>query len=127
MAKKPPPAATRFKPGQSGNPGGRPKLPAALKAIGELTVDEVKRLIAKYARMTKAEVTAAIQNPETPILELNIATIFATGTKSGDYARLAFLLDRTIGKPAQDPNLGGTGAEPIALAYVPKSQREKAS
>lgn len=126
MAKKAPPIETRFKPGVSGNPGGKPKLPPDLKAVSELTVDELKRTIAKYGRMTKAEVAAAIQNPQTPMIELNIATIFATGTKTGDYARLAFLLDRSIGKPAQDVSFAGT-SEPIAIAYVPKSQREKAS
>lgn len=43
-------ASTSFKPGQSGNPGGRPKIATALKANGldanKLTEELVKELIA---------------------------------------------------------------------------------
>ena len=38
-----------FKPGQSGNPGGLPKLPESLRGIAVLLPREIHRLIAKYA------------------------------------------------------------------------------
>lgn len=102
MAKPSPPEHTRFKPGQSGNPSGRPKLPPALKAIKELSTSEVKRVIAKYARMSRVQLQDAIKDPNTPIYEITIAAILATSAKNGDFARLAFILDRTIGKPKNE-------------------------
>ena len=125
MSRVPPPEHSRFKPGQSGNISGRPKLPPELRAIAELTVDEIKRTIAKYGRMSAAQVQDVIENPATTMIELYIATIFATGAKVGDYAKLAFILDRSIGRPAPDAALSN-GTDVIPIAYLPKSLREDA-
>jgi hypothetical protein len=99
-----PPEAGRWKPGQSGNPSGRPPLPPELRDIVALSGQEVRRVIARYARMNRAELQEAIQKPEIPVLDLYIASILAQGIKLGDFARLAFLLDRTVGRaPTEDP------------------------
>lgn len=96
---------TQWKPGQSGNPGGLPKIPEALRKILALSQGEVTRLISKYARMNRDDILAAMKAKSTPMLELAIANIFAQSAERGDYARLAFLLDRAIGKvPVADPN-----------------------
>jgi len=87
-----------WKPGQSGNPGGRKALPPELRGIHALTQLEVCALVSKYARMSRDELQAAVGSPSTPMLEIAIASIFAQAAKHGDFARLAFLLDRAIGK-----------------------------
>jgi len=87
-----------YKPGQSGNITGRPKLPEHLRGIASLTQDEVTKLVSKYARMTREELQAAVASTTTPMVEIAIAAIFAQAAKHGDFARLAFLLDRAIGK-----------------------------
>lgn len=84
--------------GVSGNPGGNPKLPEELRAIKSLTQIEACKLISKYARLSRGELEAAVQDPQTPVIELAIASIFAQSIKQGDYTRLSFLLDRAIGK-----------------------------
>lgn len=84
--------------GQSGNPGGMPRVPDHLRGISSLSQHEVTKLVSKYARMTRGELQAAAQSQDTPMLEVAIASIFAQSAKNGDYARLAFLLDRAIGK-----------------------------
>lgn len=48
--------------------------------------------------MTRAELQVAATNPDTPMLEVAIASVFAQSAKTGDYQRLAFLLDRAVGK-----------------------------
>lgn len=87
-----------FKPGQSGNPLGRPKAPEYLRKIASLTQIEACKLISKYGRMTMAELTLAIESKTTPVIDLAIASIFNQSILTGDYKRLEFLLDRAIGK-----------------------------
>lgn len=88
----------KWKPGQSGNPLGKPKLPEALKGIKGLTQMEANRLISKYARMILSQLKDAIANPLTPVVDLAICSIWHKSIQQGDYQRLAFLLDRAIGK-----------------------------
>lgn len=100
----------RFQKGQSGNPSGRAKLPPELKSIRELTGHELKRIVAKFAQMTKSEIEIAIKDPNIQMLHLTVASIFIQSAKHGDYGRLSFLLDRSIGKPEiAAPELDGDG------------------
>ncbi len=48
--------------------------------------------------MPLAELQAAATNPDTPMLEVAIASVLMHSAKTGDYQRLAFLLDRAVGK-----------------------------
>lgn len=90
--------------GESGNPCGRPKLPAHLRAIKSLSIDEVRKYVSKYARMQPDEVDALVLARSIPMLELSIARIFQESAKKGDFTGLAFLLERAIGKvPAVAP------------------------
>lgn len=100
----------RFVKGQSGNPGGRKPLPPELKAIRELTGHEIKRIIAKFSHMSKAEIEAAVEDPNIPMLHLCVASIMIKSAEHGDYGRLSFLMDRSVGKPeTETPEEGGDG------------------
>lgn len=79
-----------FKPGQSGNPSGKPKQ--------LLTQDKVSSVMGKFADMTRDELQKVIQNPRSTMLEITVASILAQAAKSGDATRLSFLLDRSIGR-----------------------------
>lgn len=91
-------SSTLFKPGQSGNPSGRPKLSPELRAIRALDHLEVSRLISKYARMSYEEVQAANEDKTLPMVESCFASLFLKGKEKGDWASMAFLLDRACGK-----------------------------
>ncbi len=107
--------ATAWKPGQSGNPTGRPKIPEHLRGILALMPDEVSRMIAKYARMDRAELGLMLETKAMPMLEACIAKIFQESYAKGDFTRLSFLLDRAIGKvPAVQP----TDDEAAALQEI---------
>lgn len=98
MARKPPPEHTRWKPGQTGNPGGRPKLPKELREVKEFTTDEIKRVIAKYMRMTKGELEVVLDkgNSKTlPMFEAMIASVISNAWKTGDFSKIEFLLNRS--------------------------------
>lgn len=92
-----------FKPGQSGNPAGKPPMPPELKAIKALTPGFVKMIIAKFARMSKEEMGQLLMKPPGSegapnMMEIMIGSIVAKAAQDGDYSRLNFLLDRSIGK-----------------------------
>lgn len=77
---------------------GRKKLPDGLRDILSLTNLEANKLISKWARFTKADLDIHLKDPKTSLLELSIGRIFQESIRCGDFAKLAFLLDRAIGK-----------------------------
>ena len=79
-----------FKPGQSGNPSGKPR--------GLLTRSQVEALISKFSSLTRDQMQVVIQNPKSTMIEIMVASIMAKASKDGDYSRLQFLLERSIGK-----------------------------
>ena len=87
---KPKPPGRPWVKGQSGNPAGKPKQ--------LLTVDNVSALFGRFATMTREKLQAVAQNPDSTMIEIMVASIMAKAAKDGDYSRMAFLLDRTIGK-----------------------------
>lgn len=93
-----PPEHARWKPGQSGNPGGRPKLPAALRAVKEFTSEEIRRLISKYMRLSKGELSKVINDKAVsdglPMFEAMVCSILVNAYKTGDFSKLDFLLNR---------------------------------
>ena len=91
-------AATRFKPGQSGNPNGRPKTREDLKKVKLLTSDNVRRLLQRLLDMPKSELKEMVHDPNTPMMELMIARVIDQGLIAGNPQMLNFLFDRTIGR-----------------------------
>lgn len=87
--------------GQSGYPQGRrPQLPPELVSIKSLTSQEVAKIISKIARYTPAELQKHLEDKGASVLEINICLIFQFNLKSktADFTKLSFLLDRCIGK-----------------------------
>lgn len=83
--------------GVSGNPNGRPSLPAALKAVRAFTADEIERIIAKYMRLSKGELQRLLkeESDSLPMFDAMICSILANAYKTGDFSKLNFLLDRS--------------------------------
>ena len=90
-----PPPEHRFKPGQSGNPGGRPKTKLLTQAYREL-LEQVD----PKERKTLAEILArkAVQQ-----------------ALKGNLVALKEITDRTEGKSVQPLSHSGLGSEPIAI------------
>lgn len=135
MAKVPPPLHTRWKPGQSGNPGGRPAVPAHLAAIKPLTVNEIHRTIAKYWRMPVGKIRAlaataakaakgesiADELNELPAGEAAIMSIFMRAFTTGEVAGICWLMDRTIGKVVdQTPEVDVSPVDDLVKLTTPE-------
>jgi hypothetical protein len=95
MPRQPPPAHSRFKKGQSGNPNGRPKLPDISEALAKILGDE------KDGRTA---------------LEQTLLALRAKAVR-GDIRAAEALLDRAFGKPKQsvDHTTGGDKLPPSAI------------
>ena len=96
-----------FKKGESGNPKGRPPMPAEMREIKKLSPQYLKTIIAKLSRMTPEEMMTWVKEPEdrTDVpnnMEVMIASIIHKAITDGDHNKLNFLLDRTIGKVVEE-------------------------
>ncbi len=98
MTTKRKPGARDFKPGQSGNPNGRPRLPGDVKTARMLTAIEVSRVVSRLIYSTTNDLKELLQDENTNVLEGIIARVMIEAGKHGDQTRLQFLFDRTVGK-----------------------------
>jgi hypothetical protein len=87
-----------FRPGESGNPRGRPKMPKEVKAIRKLSQESVELLLNKYLSMKFKDLKELIETQESDSADMLVATVIYKGITKGDHYRLDFLLNRLIGK-----------------------------
>lgn len=86
-----------FKPGQSGNPGGRPKLPAELRAARKRDMASLIRMIAHHFGMTMKEAKEKSKQPEISCLESAVLGLIMKSIK-GDSASFRYLIELMCGK-----------------------------
>lgn len=87
-----------FKPGQSGNPNGRPKIPSDIRELRKINQSSVEVLLNKYLHMKFPELKQMIEAQDAEASDMLVATVIYKGITKGDHYRLNFLLDRLIGK-----------------------------
>ena len=89
---------TRFKPGHSGNPKGRPILPPDVKQAIHISRGLVANVITKYSMSTLDELKEHAKDGSLMAIEHAIIRILIASIQKGDHVRLESLLDRTIGR-----------------------------
>lgn len=93
-----------FKPGQSGNPSGKPRIPDHLRSIKALSQTEACLLISKYARLSKGELEL-LATTKIAAVDHYIIAMFLKGIKEGTFQNFEILMDRAIGAaPKCDDN-----------------------
>lgn len=93
---------TRFKPGVSGNPNGRPrKWVSQLTDIGYKKAEINDALMAMLA-MSIEELGEVYTNPDATILEKTIARALTQDIKKGRTTTIDKLIERVHGKAAQE-------------------------
>lgn len=85
----------KFKPGQSGNLKGRPKLPEEIKERRVLTRIEVERIFNHFSHMSLNGLKEFHKAGQGSVLEHMIVSVMAKALSNGDQARLDFVLART--------------------------------
>lgn len=112
MPRNPPPKDNRWQKGQSGNPSGKPK--------GIYTRDEIRAVVSRAYRMTKADLKRVIEDPESTMLEIHVASIMAQGVKKGEFYSFDGLMNRTVGKVKDE--LEVTALKPFVITKSDGSQ-----
>lgn len=93
-----PKADTQFKKGQSGNPGGKQRIPDDLKKVQALSKEMVARIIGKYSLMTTEDLTKLEKDKTLPAIDMVIVVALKKAIENGYLSTLGFLFDRAIGK-----------------------------
>lgn len=101
-----------FKPGQTGNAAGRPKMPEELQKANKLSAKKFIEYVNKYINMNQESLKEDLKRPQATMLELLVGGMIARAVKDQDPARANFILDRTIGKVIEKME--------IDVAVVPK-------
>lgn len=115
--------ATMWKPGESGNPAGRPPGDPVLKAIALLTKEEMVEMGSMIVKGEYGELQKISQAPEnhTP-LKVMITRVVLKIISKGDMYMLDVLLNRLIGKVKDQ--IEHSGSMPYVTIEIPSNGRE---
>ncbi len=116
MANHSPPDEFKFKKGQSGNPGGRPKVPDEIKKLRQMTYQEFLDALQKYGVMTREDVEAHLKRKETTCFEHIFGKVIIDACDGEKDAR-NLLIERLWGKVKEsyDLNLNSISDEELVL------------
>lgn len=112
-----------FLPGQSGNPAGRPPIPEEVKEYKKINQVKFIEMVNKYMFMDRASLLAMQKSPNTKAIDLMIIALIIKTVNQGDYSRLNFLLDRTIGKVVEKIEHFGKDGGPIQTQEISPEER----
>lgn len=90
--------AGSWRPGQSGNPKGRPKS-------GKRLTDVLRRVLAEPAKEGKTKAD-------------ELADVLVGLAQKGDLDALKYIYDRLDGKPTESQEISGPGGKPLELQVV---------
>jgi hypothetical protein len=97
-----------FKPGQSGNPYGRPPIPADLKAARAESKEALERSLHECAKRSLKEIKELTKDASLSGLEALVVSIWSRAVENADYQRANFLLERMLGKVPEQVNHSGS-------------------
>jgi cobalamin biosynthesis protein CobD/CbiB len=110
-----PPEHSKFKPGESGNPNGRPrKLVSLLKAQG-YKLSEINDTLMALLSMDMTELKEAFENPSATVLEKAVAGAIRKSIEKGSLYNIETIITRAMGKPKEQTEHSGT--QTIKVVY----------
>lgn len=90
--------STKWKKGQSGNPLGAAKHDPAKRALKQLTLQTYREVIELVLTGNVAALKAMVEHPDTPAIQVGVATSFMKAIKSGDYGIIERIAERIVGE-----------------------------
>lgn len=87
-----------YKKGQSGNPLGGKLHDPAKRALKQLTLQTYREVIELVLTGNVAALKAMVEHPDTPAIQVGVATSFMKAIKSGDYGIIERIAERIVGE-----------------------------
>lgn len=103
-----------YKPGESGNPAGKPAMPPEQKAFRNLTVKTFLELAQKYQHASREELKRVAEDQSTPAIELILVSWIRQAFQ--DHKAAEAYLSRLIGKVPDKVEMQGTLSQAIYKA-----------
>lgn len=97
-----------WKPGQSGNPLGRPAIKPELKKLAREARETALASIEKVMLMTPNQLRESLQNPDAPLVQHLVASVMNKALKEGCPVRAQFLMNYVLGRPQTSADLEKT-------------------
>lgn len=114
-----------FKPGQSGNPGGRPKGKRDFNTLVDLAIEALAldyvRQTNEQGRKKKGYIDISLEDVD---IEADIFKQFMNKARNGDIKAIDSFLDRRHGKAKQPIEVSGIDGDPIKHAIQVKEFEE---
>lgn len=98
----------KFQKGKSGNPGGRPAIPPAIKALRKLTIADLEEIGDLILRGNRAALNAIVSDTESPAVKVVYAKGALNAMAKGDIDTLEKILARVVGPVRKDINVTGS-------------------
>lgn len=116
-----------FPPGVSGNPKGRPPIPADLRAAREMRRNDLLEILTRVIKLTKCELRARFRDANTPADERMIIQLVRSATWGGNVLKIGFIMKQLTPAPAAGDGLPGTGGNSFAdlMLAAEKARRGK--
>ena len=90
---------TQFKPGQSGNPGGRSKVEAELDKLRRMNLEQFSEWTQKLWLAPLSEINELVKRKDLPLFVHMVLSVMLEIHDGGRAADLACLLPYIVGKP----------------------------
>jgi len=87
-----------WKPGETGNPHGRPQYPEDIRPLARITKFHIESLLSKYLSVTVDKLKELEKDASLRAIDAMVVKVALKAIVQGDVLRMNFLLDRLIGK-----------------------------
>ena len=108
---------TRFKPGVSGNPAGKPIVSPEVLRMQRMTRDELASCASWLVKGNKEDLKKIVEDPSSSILSIMVASLAMNAIKKGNFQTFNAILDRVVGKPKEMAEPKDDGG-PIAIQQL---------
>jgi len=113
---------TKFKPGESGNPNGRPRKFVSLLKEQGYKLSEINDTLMALLSMDMNELKEAFENPKATVLEKAVAGAIRKSIEKGSLYNIETIITRAMGKPKEQQD--HTGEIKVKVTYGDRSNPE---